>query len=74
MKKTKSTKQVKKGRAAMAVTGAVVSTGAALAGAMFLKDKKNRSKVKKVFSKFKNKALSCMEKMEKKSSTGKTKK
>jgi hypothetical protein len=74
MKQSKSKKQVKKGGAAMAVTGAVVGTGAAIAGAMFLKDKKNRTKVKKVFSKFKNKAMSCMEKMEKKSSNSKTKK
>ncbi len=52
---TKSKKQTKKGNTAMSIAGAIVGVGAAVAGAFLLKDKKNRDKVKKVFSKVKNK-------------------
>lgn len=39
------------------ITGAVVGAGAAVAGALALRDKKNRDKVKKVLNKVKDEAM-----------------
>jgi hypothetical protein len=51
---------------AAAVTGAVVGAGAAVAGAAFLKDEKNRAKAKKVLDGVKSKAQIYVKKLEKK--------
>jgi gas vesicle protein len=48
-----------------AVTGAMVGAGAAIAGAVVLKDKKNRDKVKKALTSAKDHAVGYMDKMEK---------
>jgi len=48
-----------------AVAGAVVGAGVAVAGAMVLEDKKNREKVKKVFTDVKNQAIDYVEDMQK---------
>lgn len=48
-----------------AVTGAVVGAGVAIAGAVALKDKKNREKVKEVLTEVKDKATGFMEEMQK---------
>jgi phosphotransferase system glucose/maltose/N-acetylglucosamine-specific IIC component len=48
-----------------AVTGAMVGAGAAIAGAVVLKDKKNRDKVKKALTSAKDHAVGYMGKMEK---------
>lgn len=72
MKKSKQKKQIKKGRATMAVTGAIIGVGAAVAGALFMKDKKNRDKFKKVISNTKNKAVGYAKKIEKKVTAKKT--
>ncbi len=48
---------------AAAVTGAVVGAGVAVAGAVVLKDKKNREKFQKVFENAKDQAVGYMEDM-----------
>lgn len=48
-----------------AVTGAVVGAGIAVAGAVALKDEKNREKVKEVLSNVKDQAMEYMEGMQK---------
>jgi len=50
---------------AAAVTGAIVGAGVAVAGAVALKDKKNREKVKQVLNNVKDQAVGYMEKMQK---------
>lgn len=50
---------------AAAVTGAVVGAGVAVAGAVALKDKKNREKVKEVLTNMKDQAMSYMSDMQK---------
>lgn len=47
------------------ITGAIVGAGAAVAGAVALKDKKNRDKVKKAFTNVKNQAIGYVKKMQK---------
>jgi hypothetical protein len=51
---------------AAAVTGAVVGAGLAVAGAMVLKDEKNRKKAKKVLSDVKDQAAGYAEEIQKK--------
>ncbi len=62
-----NSKQNKKGKASLiaGITGAIVGAGAAVAGAIALKDKKNRDKVKKVFTNVKNQAMGYVKKMKK---------
>ena len=48
-----------------AVTGAVVGAGVAIAGAVALKDEKNRKKVKEVLTNVKDQAVGYMEDMQK---------
>lgn len=48
-----------------AVTGVVVGAGVAIAGAVALKDKKSREKVKKVLNNVKDQAIGYMENMQK---------
>lgn len=48
----------------VAVTGAVVGVGVAVAGAVALKDKKNREKVKQALTSVKNQATGYMEDMQ----------
>jgi flagellar basal body-associated protein FliL len=63
LNKNKETK--KKSRSIFAaITGAIVGSGVAVAGAIFMKDKKNQAKVKKVLSKAKDKAVGYFEKIE----------
>jgi hypothetical protein len=49
---------------AAAVTGAIVGAGVAVAGAVALKDKKNRENVKQVLNNVKDQAVGYMEKMQ----------
>jgi hypothetical protein len=65
MKNSKQTKKRGVGSIFAAVTGAVVGAGVAVTGAIFMKDKKNRDKVKKVLSNAKNQAVDYIEKIEK---------
>ncbi len=62
-----TTKQTKKKGASIfaAIAGAIVGSGVAVAGAIFMKDKKNRDKVKKVLSNAKNQAVDYIGKIEK---------
>jgi hypothetical protein len=62
-----NSKQKKQGTNAVfaAVTGVVVGAGVAVAGAIAMKDKKNRDKVKNVLTNVKNQAAGYIEKMEK---------
>jgi len=55
------------------ITGAVVGAGAAVAGTIALKDKKNRDKVNKVINDVKNQAVGYAEKMQKEISNSKEK-
>lgn len=48
-----------------AVTGAVIGAGVVVAGAVALKDEKNRKKVKEVFKNVKHQAMEYMEDMQK---------
>lgn len=66
MKKTN-----KKSKKALTVAGAIIGIGAAVAGTLFMKDKKNRDKVKKIISKTKTKAVNYAKKIEKKVTTKK---
>jgi hypothetical protein len=52
------------GLAAAALTGAVVGTGVAIVGALALKDKKNRERVKSVFNEVKNQAVEYMDQLQ----------
>lgn len=61
----KETKKRGIGSVVVAVTGAIVGSGVAVAGALFMKDKKNRDKVKKVLSNAKDQAVDYIEKIEK---------
>jgi len=56
-----------------AITGAVVGAGVAVAGAIALKDKKNRDKVTKVINDVKNQTVGYVEKIQKEISTNKKK-
>lgn len=49
----------------VAITGAVIGAGVAVAGAVILKDKKNREKVKQAFTNVKDQAVGYMEDMQK---------
>lgn len=49
---------------AVAVTGAVVGAGIAVAGAVALRDEKNRDKVKKILNSAKDQALDYIEDVE----------
>ena len=49
----------------VAVTGAIVGAGVAVAGAIALKDKKNREKVKEILSNVKDHTMGYMEDMKK---------
>lgn len=62
-----TTKKTKKKGASIfaAIAGAVVGSGVAVAGTLFMKDKKNRDKVKKVLSNAKNQAVDYIGKIEK---------
>lgn len=64
----KNSKQKKKQNLSVfaGITGAIVGAGAAIAGTLFLKDKKNRDKVKKAFVEVKNKTETYIKKAEKK--------
>jgi len=48
------------------VAGAIIGTGVAVAGTMFMKDKKNRDKVSKVLTKAKKQTTDYIKKVEKK--------
>ncbi len=50
---------------AVAITGAVIGAGVAVAGAVILKDKKNREKVKQAFTNVKDQAVEYIEDMQK---------
>lgn len=62
-----NSKQKKKSKFSIiaGITGAVVGAGAAVAGAFAMKDKKNRDKVKRVWTNVKNQAVGYMGKIEK---------
>lgn len=62
-----NSKQKKKGKFSLiaGITGAIVGAGAAIAGALALKDKKNRNKVKKVLTNAKNQAENYVKKIKK---------
>lgn len=49
-----------------AVTGAIVGAGVAIAGAVALKDKKNRKEVEQVFTNLKDQAVGYIEKIQNK--------
>ncbi len=65
MKNTKQTKKRSTSSIFTVIAGAVVGAGVAVAGAVFMKDKKNRDKVKKVLSNAKNQAVNYIENIDK---------
>jgi hypothetical protein len=56
-----------------AIAGAIFGAGAAIAGTVALKDKKNRDKAKKVLTNVKNQALGYVKKIQKETKNEETK-
>ena len=70
MKNSKQTK-TKSNSIFAAIAGAIVGSGVAVATSIFMKDKKNRDKVKKVLSTAKNKTVDYIGKIEKETNKNK---
>lgn len=66
MTQKKKTKKSGSNSIFKAVAGAIIGTGVAVAGTMFMKDKKNRDKVNKVLTKAKKQTTDYIKKVEKK--------
>ena len=71
-----NSKQKKKGKFSLiaGITGAIVGAGAAIAGTLALKDKKNRDKIKKVLNKVKSEIKKDTGKVKRKIAKSSTKK